>query len=394
MADQELLRVRAGFVSRVRRAVLSNLLDELLAHQVLNQAEVDEVQEGNAVTTDKARSLIDTVRLKGVKASAIFIHSLRKHDGNLAEQLGLSAGADPPGAPPAAPSTAGSSSPAVSSQDLQWMQQCTQSEYQRIKEAEGDQIYDIYQPREKRTRRALLICNTKFEHLSQRAGAEVDVKEMTKLLEALGYYVECHDDKTAQEMDTVMKEFAAHKDHCTSDSTFLVFMSHGISTGICGTKSDGTTDVLPFSAIHENFNNKHCRALMGKPKVVIVQCCRGDNTGSVLMCDSIDPKPPTVTLDSLRCVQLGNQNKIREAHLESDFATLYACTPDTVSWRSPTEGSVFIQRLVEQFRKHAFNCDLQEMFRKVQRSFKDFPRQLPTQERTTMLKKFYLFPGL
>lgn len=160
-----------------------------------------------------------------------------------------------------------------------------------------------------------------------------------------------------------MKEFAAHKDHCTSDSTFLVFMSHGISTGICGTKSDGTTDVLPFSAIHENFNNKHCRALMGKPKVVIVQCCRGgesllqgpcqvskqgrptwstgwgrgipsltagpaflDNTGSVLMCDSIDPKPPTVTSDSLRCVQLQGR-KIRAAHLESDFATLYACTP-------------------------------------------------------------------
>ncbi|XP_021270994.1 caspase recruitment domain-containing protein 16 [Numida meleagris] len=93
MADQELLRVRADFVSRVRKAVVSNLLDELLAHKVLNQAEVDEVQEGNPVTTDKARSLIDTVRLKGPRASAIFIDSLRKHDSNLAEQLRLGAGA-------------------------------------------------------------------------------------------------------------------------------------------------------------------------------------------------------------------------------------------------------------------------------------------------------------
>ncbi|XP_072209656.1 caspase-1-like [Excalfactoria chinensis] len=393
MADQELLRVRADFVSRVSKAVLSNLLDELLAHKVLNQAEVDEVREGNTVTTDKARSLIDTVRRKGTKASAIFIDSLRKHDGNLAEHLGLSAAAEPPGAPPAAPSTAGSSSPPVSSQDLQWMQQCPQSEYQRIKEAEGDQIYDIYLPRERRTRRALLICNTKFEHLSRRDGAEVDVKEMTKLLEALGYHVECHKDKTSQEMDTLMKQFAAHKDHLTSDSTFLVFMSHGVNTGICGTKSNGSTDILPFSTIHENFNNKHCRALMGKPKVVIVQCCRGDNIGSVLICDTIDPKVPTFTSDSLRFVHRRGR-RIRAAHLESDFATLYSCTPDTVSWRSPTEGSVFIQKLVEQFRNHAFNCDLQELFRKVQRSFENFPRQLPTQERTTMLKKFYLFPGL
>uniref|UniRef100_A0A8V1APF7 Caspase 1 n=1 Tax=Gallus gallus TaxID=9031 RepID=A0A8V1APF7_CHICK len=366
---------------------------KLACSRVLNQAEVDEVQEGNPVTTDKARSLIDTVRLKGPRASAIFIDSLRKHDCNLAEQLRLCAHAEPPGAPLAVPSTVGFSDPPVSSQDLQWIQQCPLSEYQRIKEAEGDQIYDIYQPRERRTRRALLICNTKFKHLRQRDGAEVDVKEMTKLLEGLGYNVECHEDKTSQEMTTVMKKFADHKDHLTSDSTFLVFMSHGMSTGICGTKSNGTTDILSFNTIYENFNNKHCRALMGKPKVVIIQCCRGDNIGSVQIRDSIDPEMPTSTSDGWRCVELQG-SKTREAHLESDFATLYSSTPDTVSWRSPTEGSVFIQRLVEQFRNHAFNSDLQEMFRKVQRSFENFPRQLPTQERTTMLKKFYLFPGL
>uniref|UniRef100_A0A8C3L3G7 Caspase-1 n=1 Tax=Chrysolophus pictus TaxID=9089 RepID=A0A8C3L3G7_CHRPC len=393
MADQELLRVRVDFVSRVRKAVISNLLDELLAHKVLNQAEVDEVQEANPVTTNKARSLIDTVRLKGPRASAIFIDSLRKHDSNLAEELGLSAGTEPPGAPPAAPSIAGSSSPPISSQNLQWMQQCTQSEYERIKEAEGNQIYDIYLPREKRTRRALLICNINFEHLSKRDGAEVDVKEMTKLLEGLGYNVECHKNVTSQEMVTVMKRFADHKDHLTSDSTFLVFMSHGVSSGICGTKSNGTTDILSFSTIYENFNNKHCRALVSKPKVVIIQCCRGDNIGSVLICDSIDPEMPTSTSDGFRSVQLQGP-KIRETHLESDFATLYSSTPDTVSWRCPKKGSFFIQRLVEQFRSHAFNSDLQEMFRKVQCSFENFPRQLPTQERTTMLKKFYLFPGL
>ncbi|XP_065587755.1 caspase-1-like [Cyrtonyx montezumae] len=393
MADQELLRVRADFVSRVRKAVVSNLLDELLAHKVLNQAEVDEVQEANLVTTDRARSLIDTVRLKGPKASAIFISSLRKHDGSLAEQLRLGAGAESPGAPPAASSTEGSSSPPVSSQDLQWIQQCPSSEYQRIKEAEGNQIYDIYLPRERRTRRALLICNSRFKHLSQRDGAEVDVKEMTKLLEGLGYKVECHEDVTSQEMVTIMKKFADQKDHLTSDSTFLVFMSHGNSTGICGTESNGTTDILFFNTIYENFNNKHCRALMGKPKVVIIQCCRGGNVGSVLVHDSTNPEMPLFSSDSVSIAGL-EEDKIREAHLESDFATLYSSTPDTVSWRSPTKGSLFIQRLVEQFRNHAFNSDLQEMFRKVQRSFENFPRQLPTQERTTMLRKFYLFPGL
>lgn len=79
-----------------------------------------------------------------------------------------------------------------------------------------------------------------------------------------------------QEMAVVMKDFAGHKDHLTSDSTFLVFMSHGRRTGLCGTKSrDETTDILSLDTIYENFNNKHCKALIGKPKVVIIQSCRG-----------------------------------------------------------------------------------------------------------------------
>lgn len=84
--------MRADFVDRVRKPVISKLLDDLLAHKVLSQAEVDEIQEGNAVTSDKARCLIDTVRLKGSKASKIFIDSLRKHDHTLVEQLGLATG--------------------------------------------------------------------------------------------------------------------------------------------------------------------------------------------------------------------------------------------------------------------------------------------------------------
>lgn len=62
----------------------------------------------------------------------------------------------------------------------------------------SSQIYPILLPRETRTRRALLICNTEFEHLSQREGAEVDVKEMTKLLEGLGYRVDLHENLTSQ----------------------------------------------------------------------------------------------------------------------------------------------------------------------------------------------------
>ncbi|XP_009887176.1 PREDICTED: caspase-1-like [Charadrius vociferus] len=393
MADQLLLDVRTAFVERVNKPVISGLLDELLAQGVLSLDEVDEVQDRYTVRTDKARCLIDSVRLKGTRASQIFIDSLRKRDGTLAKQLGLAAESGSPAAQLASPDTEAAPGPSVSIQGQQWIRQCSLSEYQRIRDTEGNQIYPIHLPRETRTRRALLICNIEFEHLSRRDGAKVDVEGMTKLLEGLGYVVDIHHNLTSEGMAMVMKEFAQCKHHCTSDSTFLVFMSHGVRAGLCGTKSrNETTDILSLDTIYETFNNKSCRALLGKPKVVIIQSCRGRNKGSVFVSDSADRS--MCPLSSAHKIPAGlEDDAIFEVHLESDFATLHSSTPDTVSWRSSETGSVFIQHLIEQFRNYACNSDLQEIFRKIQYSFGKFPRQLPSQERTTMLRKFYLFPG-
>ncbi|XP_009560405.2 caspase-1 isoform X2 [Cuculus canorus] len=393
MAEELLLKVRKSFVERVSRAVILELLDDLLQHRVLNLEEVDEVRAEHKVRADKARCLIDSVRRKGSKASRIFITSLRNHDSTLAEELGLPDDMGPPGAQLASPYPKVPPEPRASSQGQQWIQQCCPGEYQRFRETQADQIYPIHLPQETRTRRALLICNIEFEHLSRRSGAEVDVEGMTKLLEGLGYMVDIHLNLTSQEMATVMKDFANCKEHLTSDSTFLVFMSHGVRAGLCGTKSrDETTDILSLDTIYKEFNNKHCQALLGKPKVVIIQACRGGRVGSVMVSDSADPAMPAPS--SAPTIPAGlEDDAVCEVHLESDFATLHSSTPDTVSWRSSVTGSIFIQRLIEQFRNHAWNNDVQELFQKVQRSFQKFPRQLPAQERVTMLRKFYLFPG-
>ncbi|XP_061231708.1 caspase-1-like isoform X2 [Neopsephotus bourkii] len=386
MADKVLENMRLAFVGRASKPLISGLLDELMARGVLNQEEVEEVQERYTVRTDKARCLIDCVRLKGPRASQIFIDSLWKRDGALAEQLELATGVGPSSAHLA------STSPLIAIQGQQWIRQCSLSEYQHIRAREGDQIYPLYLPLEVRTRRALLICNIEFEHLRRRDGAEVDVQGMTKLLEGLGYVVDVHRNLSSEEMATIMTDFASCKEHHTSDSTFLVFMSHGVKAGICGTKSrDEATDILSLSTIYEKFNNQHCQALLGKPKVVIIQSCRGGKAGSVLVSDAADLSVPASSSAHTALVAL-EDDATCEVHLESDFATLHSSTPDTVSWRSLT-GSIFIQHLIEQFRNHAYNSDVEELFRKVQYSFGKFPRQLPAKERTTMLRKFYLFPG-
>ena len=77
-------------------------------------------------------------------------------------------------------------------------------------------------------------------------------------------------------MEAVLEAFAARPEHKSSDSTFLVFMSHGILDRICGTLYDSDkSDVLHYDTIFQTFNNRNCCHLKDKPKVIIIQACRG-----------------------------------------------------------------------------------------------------------------------
>ncbi|TFJ99389.1 beta-1,4-galactosyltransferase 1 [Platysternon megacephalum] len=378
MADRKLSDVRIRFVESVSKAVISTLLDDLLERRVLNEEEVEEVRESCSKKSDQARCLIDGVRKKGARASEIFIERLCIRDVHLATELGL-------GAP------SGSAAETQPAPSQEWIQPCPRELIQRIQKEEAKEIYSIWD-KATRTRLALIICNVEFEHLRRRDGADVDVNGMKRLLEGLGYKVETHCNLNAQAMVETLKKFAARTEHRTSDSTFLVLMSHGVRAGLCGTKSqDESTDILPIDTIYSTFNNKNCQALLGKPKVIIIQACRGENHGQVLVSDSAELPGDGSSLAPLSPEGL-EDDASHQIHMESDFIGFYATTPDTLSWRCPKTGSVFITRLIEELRTNAWRFPLEEIFRKVQLSFQNFPRQMPTKERTTMIKKFYLFP--
>ncbi|XP_074869862.1 caspase-1-like [Carettochelys insculpta] len=398
MADQKLSNVRTRFVERVSKGVINNLLDDLLGREVLNEAEVEMVSEGRSTKSDQARCLIDGVRKKGARASEIFIEHLCCRDAHLAAELGLAAPAADAGAPVSQPSPAPGKNNAGSAADTQpvpcedWIRPCPLEDFRQIQREDAKEIYPI-QAKGMRTRLALIISNIEFDHLPGRAGADVDVSGMQRLLEGLGYKVETCHNLHSQAMLETLQRFAAREEHQTSDSTFLVLMSHGVRAGLCGTKSqDGSTDILPIDTIYSTFNNKSCRALRGKPKVIIIQACRGETQGHVWVSDSAEAPANGSSLTPQSPEGL-EDDAVHKIHVESDFLCFHSTTPDTVSWRSPKTGSVFITRLIEQLRTNAWHFPLEEIFRKVQLSFQNFPAQMPTKERTTMIKKFYLFPG-
>eukprot|EP00069_Balaena_mysticetus_P006021 bmy_18278T0 len=202
---------------------------------------------------------------------------------------------------------------------------------------------------EGRTRLALIICNKEFDYLSNRYGSEVDLLGMQDLLENLGYSVVVKEDLTVLEMETAPRQFAARQEHQSSDSTFLVFVSHGIMDGICGTKhTEKDPDILRNDTIFQIFNSQ--------------------GAGVVWVTDMGEAS--AYRYDQFLQCSIWN-DAITKSHVEKDFIAFKSSTPllEAIMLALPTT--------------------------KVQHSFEtpNVLTQMPTIERLSMIRYFYLFPG-
>ncbi|KAM9359481.1 caspase a-like [Symphorus nematophorus] len=397
MAANELARVRKNFVDKVSKELISQLLDDILEDGVVNDGEKDSILEENNSRADKARRLIDVVKKKGDKASAKMIEHIKSRDPMLLSELGLSCGQP---APPAAEPQREQewSTTLISTTDAFWRgRQNDKNIYPGTKPSTGNRV-------------ALLITNIQFTNEKlNRNGAEKDEENMEKLLNALGYEVVKHRNLTAQEIDAALIEFSKHPKLRETDSVFVVIMSHGKLGAVLGvnwkneTSGSEKPDEFPINNIYKHLGSQECPALLNKPKIIIIQACRGEEGGSVLvsdganpavLCDDVQqpaPLPPAAEEDLM-------EDSVRCVHKEKDFTSLLSSTPDTVSYRQRDYGSILIQYVVDVFNTFAHKDDIEELFRQVMQRFEDFSiqnrRQMPTKDRCTLTKRFYFFPGL
>ena len=87
--------------------------------------------------------------------------------------------------------------------------------------------------------------------------------------------------KIAHPFQDIKLKLSALKDRIKTDhpSIVLVFMSHGVREGILGV--DRT--VVTIEDIKDIFSGRNCPALIGKPKIMFFQACRGGNVKIVLL---------------------------------------------------------------------------------------------------------------
>uniref|UniRef100_H2UDK1 Caspase a n=1 Tax=Takifugu rubripes TaxID=31033 RepID=H2UDK1_TAKRU len=228
---------------------------------------------------------------------------------------------------------------------------------------------------------ALLITNITFFHQClNRKGAEKDEENMETLLKGLGYEVVKYRNLTGRAIEDAVIDFSKRPKLKDTDSVVVVIMSHGRLGVVAGVSTRSKTfedDHFSLDKIYRHLGSEDCPALLNKPKIIIIQACRGGDD-------------PLSSRDDANI----QEDAIRIEHKEKDFICLLSCTPDTVSYRALAKGSFLVQVLVDVFNASAERDDLEELFRKVCSTAECRPRQMPTRDRCTLTKRFYFYPGL
>lgn len=108
--------------------------------------------------------------------------------------------------------------------------------------------------------------------LTRRAGTDVDGQNLHSTLSGLGFQVSIYKDPSLKNIEDILDE-AAGEDHSDADCFLVSVMSHG-GQGVIYANDQH----YPPERLWSNFTSIKCPSLAGKPKIFLVQACRGSKT--------------------------------------------------------------------------------------------------------------------
>uniref|UniRef100_A0A8C9MGI2 Caspase-8 n=1 Tax=Serinus canaria TaxID=9135 RepID=A0A8C9MGI2_SERCA len=174
------------------------------------------------------------------------------------------------------------------------------------------------------------------KYIRDRHGTDVDAAALRNVFSKLHFRVEERKDLTAEEIRKTVNIFRS-EDHKDKDCFVCCILSHGKKGIIYGV--DGQE--VPIRELTTSFTAQNCNSLAGKPKVFFIQACQGDafHQGVTIETDSGE-QDSSVEQDArfqFDCIPA-----------EADFLLGMATLQDYVSFRSPSEGTWYIQALCQR----------------------------------------------
>ncbi|NWH22108.1 CASP8 protein, partial [Grus americana] len=173
------------------------------------------------------------------------------------------------------------------------------------------------------------------KNLKDRTGTDVDAAALTRVFSKLHFIIKEYRDLTAEQIRETVNIYRC-KDHKDKDCFVCCILSHGKKGIIYGV--DGQE--VPIQELTTSFTGQNCHSLAGKPKVFFVQACQGEacQKGVTIETDAgeQDSSVETDARFQLDCIPA-----------EADFLLGMATLQDYVSYRSPRQGTWYIQALCQ-----------------------------------------------
>lgn len=264
----------------------------------------------------------------------------------------------------------------------------------------------IYPMKEQPHGWCLIINNVDFEYHTRRGGSDIDAKQLKELFTKLQYKVQEHRNQTAAELKNTVLQFSKMSGHKEADSMVFCLLSHGLEGQVYG--CDG--ELVSISDLVAMFNGYEAKDLIGKPKMIFIQACRGveyDHGADLEVTDNgfvskinkvhVTPTNAEILKAAFPHDQAETLVEPETIPAEADMLVAYSTVPGYVSWSHLQKGSWFVQALVDVFGSYAKREDVVSMLvrvnGKVANEFESYNRKKQIPAPVVMLtKKVFFFP--
>ncbi|MCJ8730164.1 hypothetical protein PDJAM_G00180970 [Pangasius djambal] len=190
--------------------------------------------------------------------------------------------------------------------------------------------------------------------LHSRSGTNADRDNLKRRFEQLEFEVRAYDNKKREEILHIITE-AANANHADADCFVCVFLSHGENGHVYA--YDDKIEIQDVTAL---FRGDKCPSLVGKPKIFILQACRGDKHD--------DPVTPMDVVDSKEVNQVVvDAGVLQTLPAGADFIMCYSVAEGFYSHRETLNGSWFVQDLCELLHQYGPTLEFTELLTLVNR---------------------------
>lgn len=228
----------------------------------------------------------------------------------------------------------------------------------------------------------LIFSNHVFSdpNLGKLLGYERDKENFEKVFSELGFVTKVFEKVTAEEIKQIIQE---HANRSASDCLYptnalaVVILTHGNTNYLCGfnyksnNNPDQPNDKIGVTELMDIFSNQNCPHLVGKPKIVFLQACRGAkfdfglDAPSAIIGDNKVATPIACTLRSGKRLYNEMDETIAKLPSVGEEIMIFYATPSNYASYVPLTGSLFGVQLCVELKKWAWKRDLNDIMLSV-----------------------------